>query len=73
MDARWIFIGTAPDLETAKARFKEAWLAFKTRHGPEQLAEAFRATTGERSDRRDIRILPSLGLFLGEPGIGLLV
>jgi hypothetical protein len=36
-------IGTAPDLETAKARFKEAWLAFKTRHGPEQLAEAFRA------------------------------
>jgi hypothetical protein len=43
MDARWIFIGTAPDLETAKARFKEAWLAFKTRHGPEQLAEAFRA------------------------------
>jgi hypothetical protein len=36
-------IGTAPDLETAKDRFKEAWLAFKTRHGPEQLADAFRA------------------------------
>jgi hypothetical protein len=35
--------GSARDLPTAKAEFKAAWEYFKARHGPERLAEAFKA------------------------------
>jgi len=33
--------GSAPDLEGAKAEFREAWEAFKAKHGPEALARAY--------------------------------
>lgn len=33
--------GSAPDLEGAKAEFREAWEAFKAKHGPEVLAKAY--------------------------------
>jgi hypothetical protein len=35
--------GSKPDsiLATAKAHFKTAWLAFKEKHGPENLAKAY--------------------------------
>lgn len=36
-------MGTAQTLDKAKAEFKSGWEAFKTRHGPEKLAEAYRA------------------------------
>lgn len=35
--------GSARDLNTAKAEFKAAWLAFRVKHGPERLAAAFKA------------------------------
>jgi hypothetical protein len=37
-------MGTAGDIDTAKAEFKTAWLALKARTTPEQLAAAYRAT-----------------------------
>lgn len=36
-------IGTAKDLETAKAEFKAAWAAFKARQTPNELAQAYKA------------------------------
>jgi len=36
-------MGSAKDLYTAKAEFREAWKALKARTTPEQLAEAYRA------------------------------
>jgi hypothetical protein len=33
--------GSADSLDDAKAAFKEAWLAFKEKHGPEKLAKAY--------------------------------
>lgn len=36
-------MGSAKDLETAKAEFKTAWEALKVRVGPEALAKAFAA------------------------------
>ncbi|MBR1033048.1 hypothetical protein [Bradyrhizobium liaoningense] len=35
-------IGTAQDLETAKAEFKAAWTAFKAKQTPESLAQAYK-------------------------------
>lgn len=35
--------GTAQTLDAAKADFKAAWSAFKTRHGEAALAKAYRA------------------------------
>ena len=37
-------MGTASDIDTAKAEFKSAWLALKALTTPEQLAAAYRAT-----------------------------
>jgi hypothetical protein len=37
-------IGTANDIDTAKAEFKAAWQALKARTAPEQLAAAYRST-----------------------------
>ena len=36
-------IGSAPDINTAKPKFREAWKALKARTPPEQLAAAYRA------------------------------
>jgi hypothetical protein len=36
-------MGTASDIDTAKAEFKTAWLALKARTAPEQLAAAYRS------------------------------
>ena len=36
-------MGTAKDLDTAKAEFKAAWEALKARTPPEQLAAAYKA------------------------------
>jgi hypothetical protein len=36
-------VGSTRDFPTAKAEFKAAWLQFKERHGPEKLAEAYKA------------------------------
>ena len=36
-------VGSADDIETAKAEFKSAWEALKARTTPEQLAKAYRA------------------------------
>jgi hypothetical protein len=36
-------MGSAQDLQTAKDEFKSAWEKFKARHGPEVLAEAYKA------------------------------
>ena len=36
-------MGSAKDLDTAKAQFKLAWAALKARTTPEQLAAAFKA------------------------------
>ena len=36
-------MGSAKDLDTAKAEFKAAWEALKARTTPEQLAAAYRA------------------------------
>jgi hypothetical protein len=36
-------MGTAKDLDTAKAEFKAAWQALKARTTPEQLAAAYRS------------------------------
>jgi hypothetical protein len=36
-------MGSAKDLETAKAEFKTGWIALKARHTPEQLASAYMA------------------------------
>src|SRR6476619_519160 len=36
-------MGSAKDLETAKAEFKAAWEALKARTAPEQLAAAYKA------------------------------
>ena len=36
-------MGSAKDLDTAKAEFKAAWEALKARTAPEQLAAAYRA------------------------------
>jgi hypothetical protein len=49
-------------------QFKEAWLAFKARHGPERMAEAYRemelsGTTGEL-------ITLVSGVLDGDPGLG---
>lgn len=33
--------GSAASIDDAKAQFKAAWLSFKTRVGPEALAQAF--------------------------------
>ena len=33
--------GSATTLDDAKAQFEAAWLAFKEKHGPEKLAEAY--------------------------------
>ncbi|MCP1741327.1 hypothetical protein ABIF65_003323 [Bradyrhizobium japonicum] len=35
-------IGTAKDLETAKAEFKAAWTAFKAKQTPDALAQAYK-------------------------------
>jgi hypothetical protein len=35
--------GDAKSIEEAKSRFKDAWIAFKARHTPEQLAKAYEA------------------------------
>ena len=35
--------GTAKDLDAAKVQFKAAWEAFKAKHGPERLSEAYKA------------------------------
>jgi hypothetical protein len=35
--------GTARTLELAKDGFRKGWEAFKVKHGPEKLAEAYRA------------------------------
>ena len=37
-------MGTAGDIDTAKAEFKTAWLALKDRTTPEQLEAAYRST-----------------------------
>ena len=36
-------MGSAPDFNTAKAKFKTAWKALKARVTPEQLASAYKA------------------------------
>jgi hypothetical protein len=36
-------VGSAEDIDTAKAEFKSAWEALKARTTPEQLAKAYRA------------------------------
>ena len=36
-------MGSAPDLDTAKAEFKAAWEALKASTTPEQLAAAYKA------------------------------
>ena len=36
-------MGSAPDINTAKSEFREAWKALKARTPPEQLAAAYRA------------------------------
>jgi hypothetical protein len=36
-------MGSAGSLDEAKAEFKAAWISFKGRHTPEQLAEAYAA------------------------------
>ena len=36
-------MGSAKDLDTAKAEFKAAWKALKARTTPEQLAAAYKA------------------------------
>jgi hypothetical protein len=36
-------MGSAPDLDTAKAQFKLAWAVLKARTPPEQLAAAYKA------------------------------
>ena len=33
--------GDAKSIDEAKARFKSAWLAFKEKHGPDKLAQAY--------------------------------
>jgi hypothetical protein len=35
--------GSARSLNAAKDEFRKAWEAFKAKHGPEQLAQAFKA------------------------------
>lgn len=35
-------MGSAKDLDTAKAQFKSAWEDFKSKHSPEEFAEAYR-------------------------------
>jgi hypothetical protein len=35
--------GGATSIEQAKSRFKDAWIAFKARHAPEELAKAYAA------------------------------
>ncbi|KRR14738.1 hypothetical protein [Bradyrhizobium valentinum] len=36
-------MGSAPDINTAKSEFREAWKALKVRTPPDQLAAAYRA------------------------------
>ena len=36
-------MGSAPDINTAKSEFREAWKALKARTPPEQLAAAYKA------------------------------
>lgn len=36
-------MGSAKDLDVAKVQFKLAWEAFKTKHGPEALEQAYKA------------------------------
>ena len=36
-------MGSAPDINTAKSEFREAWKALKARTPPEQLAAAYNA------------------------------
>ncbi len=44
--------GDAKSLDQAKERFKEAWVAFKHKHGPEALAKAYEAMNhANRADR----------------------
>lgn len=43
-------IGTAKDLETAKAEFKAAWTAFKARQTPAALAQAYKAMNLREQD-----------------------
>ncbi|WOH48291.1 hypothetical protein [Bradyrhizobium sp. sBnM-33] len=48
MPCAWIWSvrtadGSAPDINTAKSEFREAWKALKARTPPEQLAAAYRA------------------------------
>ncbi|MGX1012188.1 hypothetical protein AB7M69_006545 [Bradyrhizobium japonicum] len=43
-------IGTAKDLETAKAEFKAAWTAFKAKQTPEALAQAYKAMNLREQD-----------------------
>ena len=44
--------GDAESIDEAKARFKAAWLAFKAKHSPEEMAEAYGAMNhANRPDR----------------------
>jgi hypothetical protein len=44
--------GDAKSIDDAKARFKTAWLAFKAKHGPEEMAKAYEAMNhANRPDR----------------------
>ena len=43
-------VGTAEDIDTAKAEFKSGWQALKARTTPEQLVKAYRATNIKGED-----------------------
>lgn len=45
-------MGTAKDLETAKAEFKAAWTAFKAKETPEVLAQAYKAMNLREDNER---------------------
>ncbi|WLB15023.1 hypothetical protein [Bradyrhizobium japonicum] len=43
-------LGTAKDLETAKAEFKAAWTAFKAKQTPDALAQAYKTMNLREQD-----------------------
>jgi hypothetical protein len=45
--------GDAKSIDEAKARFKAAWLAFKAKHGPEEMAKAYEAMNHGKQAKLD--------------------
>jgi hypothetical protein len=56
-----LFMGSAHDIDTAKAEFKAAWTALKARIPPEQLAAAYRTM-----NIRDDDAAPDLQIFCSD-------